>query len=208
MKGQKSLEMIIGLIILLVVAAVVINLFLNYVSPSKVPKTPDQLLETRNAKGDCENLCTKYKETGSIYDAVEYCTKRFPAVDWNRNKRIDSWSPHGIWDVCEDAVYCFHLVDCEGPNWKLDMDECRRILCQVYLEKYDNDYSLATEEVLDKVSPGTCDLPNVTSDNWWLSKFALNVNTSLLYDPSYPDVNVTTCGREVTIPNPLLPKNV
>ena len=108
-KGQKSLELIIGLLILLVVAAVVINIFLSYVSPEKLPSKPDEELETRRAKTTCADLCNSYQASGDKSNAIEYCTKKFPPVDWNGDKNLGG-TKMGIWDVCEDAVYCFHLV--------------------------------------------------------------------------------------------------
>lgn len=46
-KGDKSLEMIIGMLILLVVAGVVINLFLSKVNPGMLP-TIDPVKEKRD----------------------------------------------------------------------------------------------------------------------------------------------------------------
>ena len=168
-KGQKSLELIIGLLILLVVAAVVINIFLSYVSPEKLPKNPEDILETRRAKTVCDDLCKSYQETGDKIKAIEYCTKKFPAVDWNEDKTIGE-TKINIWDVCEDAVYCFHLVPCEWTAGKLGMKECKKILCDAYMDKYENNETLATQAVWNDIKPGSCDLPP-PPDNWWLAYF-------------------------------------
>jgi len=176
MKGQKSLEMIVGLVILLVVAAVVINIFINYVSTEKLPVKPEDSLEAQNAETTCQNLCARYENTGKTVDAFEYCTKRFVPIDWNRNSKIDL-TKIGVWDVCEDAVYCIHLKPCEWRTGALTMHDCQMIVCQQYLEKYaiePNADELATQAMLDDMISGengtVCSLPT-GPDNWHTSYF-------------------------------------
>ncbi len=75
--GQKSLEMIIGLVILLVVAAVVISMFLNIFQE---PEVGQQAVERQQIEQQCSSLCQGWKEASqenALSAAIDYCTETF-----------------------------------------------------------------------------------------------------------------------------------
>ncbi len=169
-KGDKSLEMIIGLMILLVVAAVVIKLFLNYVNPEKVPTAPEEELAKKSFYSECETLCTKAMQQKSL----EYCTTYFKGNDWNHNGIPNEKITVGataFWDVCEDRIYCFHVVDCSSSDRKIGINECKQLLCNAAEEKYGNNPTLKTNYLNGLIQPGSCDLESkVSSEDYWYNR--------------------------------------
>ncbi|MCD6216112.1 MAG: hypothetical protein J7J92_03510 [Candidatus Aenigmarchaeota archaeon] len=170
-KGQKSLEMIIGLLILLVVAGVVINIFLNQMKPENLPQ-PEKELNIRNFKANCKSLCNKVEST-------EYCRAYFEKGDWDGDGVKNELVKVGetvTWDACEDRVYCFLVVPCEdrfGPN---SIEGCKDMLCQAYIEKYrglPNYLDEATAAVKDDIKEGRCNLDAHVEDkdNWYKRYF-------------------------------------
>jgi len=169
-KAQASLEMVIGLIILLVVAAVVISLVLYFLRKENIPN-PREELSIRSFLDKCESMC---KDMTSL----DFCKYYYEGNDWNKNGIKNEIVKVGKyeWPTCEDRVYCFLVVPCEdrfgsGLN---AIDKCRRLLCQTYLEKYGGDVELANQALLDDInfSPA-CNLENVPSaDNWYQRVFS------------------------------------
>jgi len=170
-KGQKSLEMIIGLLILLVVAGVVINIFLNQMKPENLPQ-PEKELNIRNFKANCKSLCNKVEST-------EYCRAYFEKGDWDGDGVKNELVKVGetvTWDACEDRVYCFLVVPCEdrfGPN---SIEGCKDMLCQAYIEKYrglPNYLDEATAAVKKDIKEGKCNLGAHVEDkdNWYKRYF-------------------------------------
>lgn len=166
-KGQAmSLEMIIGLIILLVVAFVIIRIFITRFS-GDILKPPEQELSHEKFLSDCKKLCTEYRNRGRL----DYCTKYFEGKDWNGNRQKNENITIGSknWEVCESRIYCFHVQDCEWSTGELTMDKCRELLCQEYLEKYNNDIGLATGELHDDIKHGNCKPPGLLY--WYDQRF-------------------------------------
>ena len=79
-KGQKSLEMIIGLVILRVVAGVVISTFLNQFQDTPGSQYEDTLQQEEISR-TCQSKCSAYKNTDagvrSQTAAIDYCTSTF-----------------------------------------------------------------------------------------------------------------------------------
>lgn len=127
-KGEASLEMVVGLIILLVVAGVVIGLVMTTMSEENI---------TGVAKGDaadtfvtqCDNYC-------NVEDATSYCTSKFEDEFWDKDEIKGELVNAEEWDFCEDGAYCFLVTDCDAFNGKGDVEYCRKYLCQMYKEKY------------------------------------------------------------------------
>lgn len=173
-----SLDMVIGMLILLVVAMVVINLFIKTI---KRGEEASQFSWEFQFKEKCEQLCQDYKSTRSI----EFCKTRVQDVlpnydfDWNDNNIKREKIKVGLWEVCEDAIYCFHIdTSCKDI---LTMEKCRELLCQELLEKYKYynasanrwmcNYTLANNTLTKIVVPGSCSLPSEKFENWWMSRF-------------------------------------
>lgn len=171
-RAQASLEMVIGLVILLVVAGVVISLVIFYISPKKIP-SPGEQLTLREFETNCEAYCNDLRSN-------KYCTDYYSGTDWDKNGIKKEIVKVGMyeWPVCEDRVYCFLVFPCEerfGTGWNA-IEKCRRMLCQTYQEKYGADYTKLNEALKDditfsdecKITNGTLmDLGIPVEDNWY-----------------------------------------
>ncbi|MFB6088606.1 MAG: hypothetical protein ABEK36_02385 [Candidatus Aenigmatarchaeota archaeon] len=176
-KGQMSLEMIIGLVILLVVAAVVINIFITKVNLDQIGGPPEKQLEKREFISNCESYCKEYRNKGSL----KYCKEHYKGADWNMNEKegeLIEVGPDASWQVCEDRVYCFHAVPCDWDTGELTMSDCKALLCQVYSEKYRGNLTMATKALKDDIRMSenpVCkqELNQIPiMDNWYKSRFA------------------------------------
>ncbi len=174
-----SLEMIIGLLILLVVAVVVIRIFLSQMKGVEQLEDFKKTMKYREFKSDCENACYDYITSGTKSYGARFCSQRFgiPGEDINRNGKVDVFSPEEagateMRPICEDGIYCFHIVDCRTETSKITWRDCRQILCNAYYDTY-QDWNKANEKVKELVpNPGTCSLP--ADDNWWELYFGEN----------------------------------
>lgn len=170
MKAQMSLEMIIGLLILLVVAAVIISLFMNKIKEFTTMGNWQQDLEYRQFKSNCESFC-KEGTDGSV---AKYCSTKLNKKDLNGNKRVDVLpSDTSVLSMCEDAIYCFHVVKCDTEGGEIGAKECKEILCKSWSDIY-GDMNSASTKVMELVPGyGTCTLND--NENWWrIAKFGPN----------------------------------
>jgi uncharacterized protein (UPF0333 family) len=171
-KGQMSLEMIIGLLILLVVAAVVINMFLgNIKSIGGVKKWTDNL-KYKEFVSICQGLCNDYLSNPSNKGTIaKYCYQQLGKEDLNANGVYDKIEADILpFAICEDAVYCFHVFTCEKDKVKFDMAQCRQLLCNLYNEIY-KDWNKADQKVFSLIpNGGTCDMTG-EDYNWWKINF-------------------------------------
>jgi hypothetical protein len=169
-KGQMSLEMVIGLVILLVVAGVVISLLLHYLGPGSMPN-PGNRMNRNDFISECNRLCDDRD--------IEYCSYYFDGNDYNLNGQ--SYELIKLtdvkWDVCEDRVYCFFAVPCKRFG-DVPMKGCAKALCNAYkTKKYKGNLTAASIAVLRDIVSTTdpeCNaslykLPLV--DNWKASFF-------------------------------------
>jgi len=166
MKAQASLEMVVGLIILLVVAGVVISIVIHTIKP---PKPPEKI-KIEEFKSECQSFC---KDLGSL----EYCTSYYNGQDWdldgikNEIVEVGQYS----WSTCEDRVYCFLVEPCEDRfgSGLSALRRCKEMLCQRYLEKYEYNLTAANEELFDKISfSEKCNIDSVPEkDNWYKKVF-------------------------------------
>jgi hypothetical protein len=146
-KAQISLEMVIMLVVLLVLAGVVISLILHFLRPGAITP-PEQALAKREFLAACERYC---RDTESL----DYCRYYWNGRDWNENKINSEVIKVGKYDwyACEDRIYCFLVVPCEerfGSGLKA-IEKCKELLCQAYLEKYNGDKVKATAALFDAV---------------------------------------------------------
>ncbi len=168
-KGQASLEMVVGLIILLVVAGVVISLVIYYINPQKMP-SPGEQLSIRTFLTNCETYCHDMSTN-------KFCTYYYPGNDWDKNGlkyeivKVGKYE----WPTCEDRVYCFLVYPCDDRfgSGLSAIEKCRQVLCQTYLEKYGGNATLANQSLFDNInfSP-KCNLDEVDdADNWYKNVF-------------------------------------
>ncbi len=149
-KGQMSLEMVIGLVILLVVAGVIISLLLYYISPDRMPSAAGEL-EMREFLDKCEGYC---KESSSLNYCTHYFGQDIPVtrVDWDGDGEENELITIGKkvqWDVCEDRIYCFLVAPCARFG-DVPMKGCANQLCQAGYTKYEN-FTLATRYVTQEL---------------------------------------------------------
>lgn len=176
MKAQASLEMVVGLIILLVVAGVVIGLVLHFIKPSSLPNTGEQI-NKQSFLTNCQSYCDDTTSNG----AVNYCkyywgseeTGTLTPKDWNGNGVKNEMITVGMWVTCEDKIYCFLIQPCDkfGDGGKATLQKCKRLLCQYYESKYgtdENGIAMATRAVHDAVDASQCDFSGLADvDNWY-----------------------------------------
>jgi len=162
-KGQKSLEMIIGLVILLVVAAVVISMFLNIFQE---PDVGQDSVELEKIRQQCSQACDSWKSQG-LTGAVEYCTMKF-VYDENGDGNTRQVVRNGYNSYCEDGVHCFNVHTCSPSFETLDAEKCRELLCQAFQQNQGEDPSGASTRIQDYFDPaneqtgvGSCDLANL-----------------------------------------------
>ncbi len=208
MKGQASLEMVVGLIILLVVAGVVIGLVIHFINPRRMPN-PEEKLSVNEFLTNCEQYCNDI-------NSVEYCRDYYSGIDWNKNGIKHEILELGKynWMTCEDRVYCFLVEPCEERFGRgLDvMKKCKRVLCQTYLEKYSGDADMATQALKDDINfPMVCDLSEIpNADNWYEivfaegcgaeapQQFSINSLSNCIIDNNDPSNPTFTCDVEYT----------
>lgn len=157
-KGQMSLEMIIGLVILLVVAAVVIKIFLDRMGSTGTDLTKGELA-LESFRQNCNVLCQRYVDTNFAGpEALAYCEKSFE-IDLNRNGKLPGEAGKvNAYGVCEDMVYCFNIIECNwGPSEKsrLSPTKCKDIMCDVYTQRV-GDNITAAAYIETKIPFGSC----------------------------------------------------
>ena len=164
-KGEKSLQMIFGLFILLIISLVVLSLFFKFTEKSSgvMKGTQEEFFskqEMQKAENECEVLCS---EINDIDSALEFC-KKYQRIDFDGDKSVSglTQASRGRWTFCEDKIPCFILTNCVLEPAVYDGTKCKTILTE-----YRQDYYAQ----LEYASPeGTCDLSTEgdaeTSPNW------------------------------------------
>ena len=171
-KAQMSLEMIIGLLILLVVAVVVIKMFLSGMSGADDIGAKKKLQEM-GFIGDCKSLCDKYKSTGSRATLAKYCYTKMEG-DLNGDGLISKFQADTkVLDICEDSVYCFHMVPCETRDGKdIDWADCRKVVCESYKDVYPDNMDKVDNKVSSLFTLGSCD--GIKRDENWIKLYFNN----------------------------------
>jgi len=162
MRGQITLETIIMLVVLLVLAGVMITLILTTLKP---PTAPAKVLSKQEFLSMCENYCNDPERS------VEYCRMYWNGRDWNGNNipseliRVGTYN----WYACEDRIYCFLVKPCERLGSGIDLlRRCKELICGVYMDVY-GDAKLATARLLQDISfSGRCKFSGVPIiENWY-----------------------------------------
>lgn len=168
MKGQKSLEFIIGLVILLVVAGTVISVFLGQFDEGIGDEFEGEL-EEQEIQRTCDSLCNEFQQReGSAGDSAmaEYCTRTFVADvtgDGTTSNRAGSFYN----TYCEDGIKCFNVHDCDLGFDNLNAETC--------MERMEDAEDIDAEDVApffqqvseDGRGVGTCDIGEASADTWY-----------------------------------------
>lgn len=180
-KGQKSLEMIIGLVILLVVAGVVISTFLNQFQDNPGSQYEDTL-QKEEIKRTCNTKCSTYKTASGIRAqtaAIDYCTSTF-SYDADGDGTLSETAGRLYNTYCEDGVKCFNIHTCEIGRSTLDAERCKQIMMNYYTsDKIGNSESEAETKIGNWYQPsgegdktvGSCRLPEVETTTWYSQHF-------------------------------------
>ncbi|MCS7135373.1 MAG: hypothetical protein NZ893_02965, partial [Candidatus Aenigmarchaeota archaeon] len=143
------------------------RLITNFVTPSKVGEPLENFnqayrysQEVANCKSNCDTYVTG--DCNIIY-AVDYCLEKIK-IDINGNKQVAEENRGGFVanvPYCEDGLYCFHIYDCKCGTFRLDPNNCRKILCDYYIREQGLSKEKAVEIITgrDGLNFGTCD-PN------------------------------------------------
>jgi len=111
-KADKSLQMIFGLFMLLIISLVVLNLFFKFTekSSTKMEGASTEYFskaEIQQAIQDCQALCDNINDLGTL---MTFC-KTYHQIDWNGNQIEGEAISEGKYDFCESKIPCFVLVD-------------------------------------------------------------------------------------------------
>ena len=162
-RGEKELQMIFGLFVLLIISLVVLMLFLKFTKNSTTSMKDVQgdffsKSKINNAVLGCKELCSNIQGSPSpTASAIQFCSK-VVKIDDNGDDvaRPISQADFGQYLACEDKIPCFVLVPNCGASWNSGTPVFTGDSCRSLLEKY----RPSKLEALMYDSPkGTCQLP-------------------------------------------------
>ena len=180
-KADKSLQMIFGLFLLLIISLVVLNLFFKFTekSSSKMESSSTEYFskaQKAQAIQECQALCDAIKDKGT---AMNFC-KQYYSIDWNGNQIDGDKISEGSWDFCEEKIPCFVLVDnCGGENpggTIYNYEYCAKLLS--------NPANHRTNWYCALENPGNCGLDD-SDANW-----------NKLFKESVPDSQKPNCNSK------------
>jgi|GEM_PF-3659861 len=171
---EKPIEIFVALFIILAVALVMLKLFQGQISDKqKELADVQQEQKAQDMKNkvqlSCQQKCTDASNSGCNIAALaslcaynsENILGKGEFVDLNNDKmkNVDTTLLAGI-EVCEDKVYCFHVVSsCCARSISAES-------CKVYLSEYWESKSLDVDEMLEKnmkYSKGAC---TASGEDW------------------------------------------
>lgn len=196
-KGEKSLQMIFGLFLLLIISLVVLSMFFKFVAKGSSETSTAAEDYTKSAAIDkaiteCENLC---REANDIASKIEFCSTIYE-VDWDKDGSIEGSAEYGQWWFCEAKVPCFVLTDsCKS---KIDGHYCRDLLAEYSVKKYmrlywdsEGDDPVSAADFSDGCNlPTRCSDPNTDGQYKtlynWKEKFCFSSDIDTVLDPDTP----------------------
>ncbi len=185
MKAQiKAVEIVIGMFILLVVAASILFLFRNLMG-QQTSQLQEQMTEQNRqnsislALQKCNNLCQQAQSAScSELSVATFCLETVE-IDYNGNGQknsVEFGSEAGIYS-CESPVYCFQLTDCQRcgiGSSAAGARTCKTKLCSYWAKQGmtgDNLNQMASSQFM----PGECltspEFENRTSMHWFTLAF-------------------------------------
>jgi hypothetical protein len=151
---------IISLTVVLVVGIVMVQVFSSQLSRGE-KKLKAQEVEEHAAKVRMEagHLCTEKCNDVLDNDCSERSMAQFclshAQWDINGNRQSDyNQELLGGIGLCEDRMYCSHLVDC-GCRQRLTMDNCIGILCEYWADQ-GLDPAMLEGKLNSLIAPGAC----------------------------------------------------
>lgn len=130
-KGEKELQMIFGLFILLIITLVVLNLFLqtakkgsSTVAQNQAAELAEQALKRMTL--NCEALCQSIVDENT---AIEYCAKFETLETDNTKNSIAQKARRGKFEFCTSKVPCFLITE-NCQNGIYTAQTCKALLRQ------------------------------------------------------------------------------
>ncbi|MBI3051433.1 hypothetical protein HYY74_03160 [Candidatus Woesearchaeota archaeon] len=160
-RGEKEIQIVFGLLVLLIITVVVLGLFFKTIQQSQEP-IKGQLSDAKkkqvweSAMLGCKQKCL---DSSNRDAAIEFC-KSSEAIDINGNSITNELGQYGKWDFCEDTVPCFVLLDSD-PECSYKGAACRELLVKYRPEVY-------TSKFYSADGKGSCRLLDAskTTSNW------------------------------------------
>ncbi|MEM2121634.1 MAG: hypothetical protein QXU20_03195 [Candidatus Woesearchaeota archaeon] len=157
-KGDdKSLQMIFGLFVLLIISLVVLSLFFRFTrSGTGTMSTVQEKWFSQNQIAEARDTCkTLLDEARGPNGMIQFCRKTVSIESEDPDKIVSDRSSIdlGMFMACENFIPCF-LLTIDEPN-AMDGNECKRILSE-----YAPDI---LESMKYKTPQGNCSLPVPTN---------------------------------------------
>jgi hypothetical protein len=180
----KAVEIILGMFILLVVAAVLLQVFRSFMGQQTGQLQEEMIEQNRQnslslALQKCNNLCQQAQAASCSDLAIaNYCLEKVE-IDYNGNGRKDSMEvgqEAGIYS-CEVPVYCFQLTECQRCGVGSQVSgarTCKSKLCS-YWQSQGMSGDTLNQMAASQFKPGEClsspELVNNTSMHWFVLAF-------------------------------------
>ncbi|MFH0876114.1 MAG: hypothetical protein V1859_09330 [archaeon] len=134
-RGEKSLSMIFGLFMLLIISLVVLSMFFKFVkqggeTTGNVAQSYAKEAAIDEAKAACAAMCEGIKD---IATEIEFCSSMYK-IDWDKDGRKEGTATYGQWWFCEEKIPCFVLV--ENCKSRYDGNRCRKDLAEYRPDLY------------------------------------------------------------------------
>lgn len=191
MRGFTAIEIVFIIFILVVVVLVVIQMVMRFVSPQKVMpyiENIEHLAKIDYMRQFCDNICSSIKTATNYGSKLQYMVQWCLSKITDRGKRFIDIVEDGVegfyvvagYPYCEAGTYCFHFFTCDA-GIILNIDECRRILCEYFYRKEGN-VSKASEAIKTIIDWGNCnvDLTRIKTEDirmiknsarWWYDHY-------------------------------------
>ncbi|MBI4439207.1 hypothetical protein HY640_04705 [Candidatus Woesearchaeota archaeon] len=169
-RGDKEIQIVFGLLILLIISIVVLNLFFKVIGKAPAAlegKITEQEKQQRwdNALNTCKTKCSAATNRDS---AIEFCSQ-FVTIDMNGNSIFAEKASYGKWDFCESKLPCFVLLDAD-TDCPYKGSVCKDLLINNRKATYTNVFYSSDGK-------GGCGLATDSdnTDNNWIKTFGYDV---------------------------------
>ena len=174
---EMAIQVFIILFVLLAVAMLVLQMVSSQFSEQQKKLEEQRRKQERESKlaemkGTCNTLCTQANSENTLLAKARFCIHAFrDGIDLTLNGTTNDYDEKyfaGAVGVCEDAIYCSQLVEC-NVGTKLDMTACKAILCSLWKSQGFTDEQIS-EKLKQFLHPGDC-YDNNKPNHWYTRLF-------------------------------------
>jgi hypothetical protein len=171
-KGDKTLNMVFTIFVLVLVSVVVLALFFKVIGSSThrtetLGNEEMSRLKVDTTVQECKNLCEKINGVDS---AINFCGETVK-IDYDGDAQFTTQHDFGRWKFCEDKIPCFVLAaDCQNDAY--NGYRCREIIKRNRPDLY--------AKLEDNTKTGGCGLPLDNCANW-IYKFGFDLGVGEEY---------------------------